>query len=280
MKRAVGYVRVSTIGQAEHGLGLDIQKDAITAYCQREHLQLVGLYEDAGVSGANGVSERVGWPKLVDALEQREFEVVVLLRLDRLARDLMLQENMLTNVLELGGELLSIDEPDLCDGDPTRVMFRQIKGAVSQYEKAMIVARLRAGRRKKARMGGYSGGWLPYGYKAEGAGRLAKPIVDPGEASVVRSIFQEYERGLPMRAIANALALRAIRTRRGGQWHASTVQAILSNEFYTGRSERDGVVCHTGHEGIIGCDLWNACQTRMGERRHRECTRKERFPDL
>jgi len=172
-KRAAGYVRVSTAGQAEHGLGLGIQREAIAEYCKREGLELVGVYEDAGISGSNGVEDRIGWPELVDALEDREFSVVVVLRLDRLARDLMLQENMLATVQVLGGDLVSIDEPDLCNGDPTRTLFRHIKGAISEYEKAMIVARLRAGRRKKARQGGYPGGWVPYGYKLEGEGTEA-----------------------------------------------------------------------------------------------------------
>jgi site-specific DNA recombinase len=266
VRKAVGYLRVSTLGQVEHGLGLDIQRDAITAYCGREHLHLVGFYEDAGISGANGVSDRVGWPKLIDALEQREFESVIILRLDRLARDLMLQENMLTNVLELGGELISIDEPDLCDSDPTRVMFRQIKGAVSQYEKAMIVARLRAGRRKKARMGGYSGGWLPYGYRVEGNGRAAQPRVDACEASVIRRVFEEYAAGSTMRIIARGLALTETRTRRGGEWHESTVRAVLNNPFYTGEVEEHGVISRRGHEAIISAGLFQACQMRMAEK--------------
>ena len=134
------------------------------------------VYEDAGVSGANGVADREGWPRLVDGLEAGRFSVVIVLRLDRLARDLMLQENMLANVRELGGELVSVDEPDLCNGDPTRTLFRQMKGAISEYEKAMIVARLKAGRRKKVRQGGYAGGWLPYGYTTEGRG----PILQAG----------------------------------------------------------------------------------------------------
>ena len=46
MRRAAGYIRVSTAGQAEHGLGLDIQRDAIAEYCQREGLDLVAVFED------------------------------------------------------------------------------------------------------------------------------------------------------------------------------------------------------------------------------------------
>ncbi|MEN6642746.1 MAG: recombinase family protein [Armatimonadia bacterium] len=268
MKRAAGYLRVSTATQAEHGLGLDIQREAITEYCQQQGFVLVDCYEDAGVSGANGIEDREAWPQLVDALEQKAFSVVIVLRLDRLARDLMLQETMLGNVQELGGELISIDEPDLCDGDPTRTMFRQIKGAISQYEKVMIVTRLKAGRRKKVRQGGYSGGWLPYGYSAEGQGPDAKPVVDGAAAAIVRRIFADYAKGnKSMKQIALELTAAEVPTARGGQWAQATVQAILSNPFYTGQVDEEGRVPRKGYEAVVTKRLFNRCQRRMEEAR-------------
>jgi len=267
-KRAAGYVRVSTAGQAEHGLGLGIQREAIAEYCKREGLELVGVYEDAGISGSNGVEDRIGWPELVDALEDREFSVVVVLRLDRLARDLMLQENMLATVQVLGGDLVSIDEPDLCNGDPTRTLFRHIKGAISEYEKAMIVARLRAGRRKKARQGGYPGGWVPYGYKLEGEGTEARPVVDEAAAAIIRRIFTEYAQGSSMKRIAEGLTADGVSTAKGGKWAQATIATIVRNAFYAGRVERDGVVMRNGHEAIIPEDLFRACAERAeGARR-------------
>lgn len=266
-RQAAGYIRVSTVGQAEHGLGLDIQREAIGEYCAREGLDLVAVFEDAGVSGANGVAEREGWPQLVTALEEGQFSVVVVLRLDRLARDLMLQETMLGNVQELGGAMVSIDEPDLCTSDPTRTLFRQIKGAISEYEKAMIVARLKAGRRKKTRQGGYAGGWLPFGYAAEGQGAEARPVVDPVTAPVVKRVFREYARGASMKTIADGLRADGIPTARGGQWAQATVRAILANAFYTGRVERDGVTLRNGHEALVSERQFRACARRMQEAR-------------
>jgi DNA invertase Pin-like site-specific DNA recombinase len=258
--KAAGYIRVSTGGQAEHGLGLDIQRDAIAAYCKREGLDLVGIYEDAAVSGSNGEADREGWPLLVEGLKAGEFSVVVVMRLDRLARDLMLQETLLLGVQRLGGELVSIDEPDLCNGDPTRTMFRQIKGAVSEYDKAMIVARLKAGRRKKARQGGYSGGWVPYGYIIEGQGTDARPVVDEAAAAVVRGIFETYGSArskASLHYIADWLNGTGVPTARGGRWAAQTVRVILTNPFYLGRD---------GHEAIITEKVFQACAKRMARR--------------
>jgi DNA invertase Pin-like site-specific DNA recombinase len=99
----------------------------------------------------------------------------------------MLQEKMLTKVLGLGGELIFIGEPDLCDSDPTRVMFRHVRNAVNQYRRAMTIARQRVGRRGKTCTGGYPGGPLLYGYRAERTGRSAPPSVDLDEAEIVQT---------------------------------------------------------------------------------------------
>ena len=269
MTKAAGYARVSTAGQAEHGLGMDIQREAIAEFCAREGLELVQNFEDAGVSGANGVADREGWPLLVNGLEAGQFSTVIVLRLDRLARDLMLQENMLANVRELGGELVSVDEPDLCNGDPTRTLFRQMKGAISEYEKAMIVARLKAGRRKKVRQGGYAGGWLPYGYTTEGQGTEARPVVDQHAAETVRRVFAEYLNGASMKRIADGLTADGIPTARGGKWAQGTIAAILANPFYTGQVQSDGALVRGGHEAIVTAKQFRAAAKRMGEARRR-----------
>jgi site-specific DNA recombinase len=261
MTKAAGYIRVSTAGQAEHGLRLEIQRDAITTYCRTHGLELVTIYEDAGVSGANGITGRRGWLLLAEALEGREFETVVVAKLDRLARDLMLQETMLANVQKQGGKLVSIQEPDLCSDDPSRTFFRQVAGAMSQYEKSIIVGRLKHGRNKKTKQGGYAGGWLPYGYAVDGQGREAVPMVDEAAAATVKRIFAEYAKGSSMKRLADAFNAEGVPTARGGRWAQATVQTILANDFYAG-DQADG---RQGHEAIITQRQFNACQRRMSE---------------
>jgi len=259
VEKIAGYIRVSTVAQAEDGHGLANQAEAIREYCAANSYELVRLYEERGVSGANGIEGREELPLLLADLEAGEFEGVVIVRLDRLARDLMLQENILSDIRKRGGELVSIAEPDLCSDDNTRTLIRQIMGAIAEYEKKLIVARLAGGRRRKVRQGGYAGGWLPLGYKAGGEGREARVVIDPGEAKVVLQIFTEYAKGKSMRKIGEDLEAGGITTRRGGKWAAATVAAILTNEAYTGN----------GHQAVIDEKLFARCERRRKKARRR-----------
>lgn len=264
-----GYIRVSTLGQAENGSGLADQEETIREFCATNGFELVGVYEDAGVSGANGIEGREALPQLLADLEAGEFEGVVIVRLDRLARDLMLQENILADVRKREGELLSIAEPDLCEDDPSRTLIRQIMGAISEYEKKLIVARLAGGRRRKVKQGGYPGGWVPLGYVVQGEGREAQVVLEPEGAAVVRRVFREYTGGASMREIAEGLQADGVPTKRGGTWAQATVGAIIGNVFYTGQEEVDGEVRRNGHPAIIDGKLFGRCERRRKKARRR-----------
>jgi DNA invertase Pin-like site-specific DNA recombinase len=259
VKQAAAYIRVSTVGQAEHGTGLAEQREAIERYCEEKGIDLVAVYEDAGVSGANGIDDREALPELLADLNEGQFDGVVIVRLDRLARDLMKQETIINHLRDLGAEVASLTEPDLCAQDPSRKLIRQIMGAVAEYEKDLIVARLAAGRRRKRKTdGGYSGGFVPYGYQVEGEGEDAHLTEKPEEAQAVRRIFIDYLAGASMRDLADALEADGIKTKRGGRWASATLGNILANEAYTGA---------TGAPAIIDEDLFDAAQDKRRSRR-------------
>jgi site-specific DNA recombinase len=250
--RAVGYVRVSTLEQVEHGNGLEVQEEAIRAYCEQRGFELVRIYREEGVSGANGIDCRVALPQLVAALDEGQFEVVVIARLDRLARDLMVQETIIADLHKRGGLLVSVAEPDLCGDDPARELLRQILGGIAQYERRIIAARLMSGRKRKKSQGGFMGGWLPFGYRVEGRRQRASVVVVPEQAAIVQRIFDEYEAGRSMRQIARGLRRDGVKTGRGGSWQAETVGKILRNTAYV-----DGQ-----YPPIIDRVQWEACTSR------------------
>jgi DNA invertase Pin-like site-specific DNA recombinase len=157
--KLVAYLRVSTDRQAEEGLGLEVQEQAIRALARTERHRVVLWARDEGVSGSNGLETREGLADALEALKSRQAGGLVVYRLDRLARDLVLQEKLLADVRRMGGEVFSTssaeasyltDDPD----DPSRKLIRQVLGAVNEYERAMIALRLRSGRRKKHDNGG------------------------------------------------------------------------------------------------------------------------------
>ena len=72
---------------------------------------------------------------------------IIIERLDCLARELFIQEHILRDLKQRGAALVSVTEQYL-DSDPTRVLFRQIMGAIAQYDRTMTVLKLRAARRR------------------------------------------------------------------------------------------------------------------------------------
>lgn len=223
----VAYVRVSTTEQAEHGLGLDIQERTIRKWARSKRHTVIDVFTDAGVSGSNGIEDREGLPGAFVALRDGTAEAIAVYRLDRLARDLVLQETLLAEVWHLGAEVLSTaggeanlrDDPD----DPSRALIRQVLGAVAQYERSMIALRLRSGRRRKHERGGYAYGAPPYGWQSVNA--ELKPI--PKEQKVIARLRDLRDQGATLRAMADTLNADEVPTRRPGQWHAATVGRVL-----------------------------------------------------
>ena len=152
--KLVAYLRVSTEVQAE-GLGLDVQKAAITEWAGVHDHELVAELTDAGISGSNGLEARTGLANALTVLRRDDAEGIVVYRLDRLARDLIIQEQLLAEARQHGWRVFSTSTSEAAyleddPGDPSRKMIRQVLGAVAEYERSMIALRLRSGRARKA----------------------------------------------------------------------------------------------------------------------------------
>lgn len=247
--KLVAYCRVSTSNQKEEGT-IDLQTDAIKGYCQKRGYELMSIFKDEGVSG--GLEARPALADLFTFLESepgKDAQGVVIWKLDRLARDLYIQEHLIKKLELLGKKIISTNEPDLDSSDPLRKAFRQFMGIVAELEKAFITMRLSGGRINKARKGGYAGGSVALGYISEGK----ELKLDKQEAEVVRAIFElkRYKR-LSMNEIARHLDEEGYQTKRGGRWHASTVSYILKNRLYKGFYGYKGIETEQEDLALVG----------------------------
>ena len=77
----------------------------------------------------------------------------------------MVQEHIVADLRNRGVVLISVAEPDLCVDDPTRKLLRQIMGAIAEYDKSMIVIKLRGARGRAKVRKGRCEGRKPYGAK-------------------------------------------------------------------------------------------------------------------
>ena len=219
--KVIGYTRVSTAEQVE-GFGLDVQEAAIRKYCKAEGLQLVAMLTDQGQSGSNGLDDRLGLAEGLARIEKGEASGLVVYRLDRLARDLLLQETVHARLEAVGASVLSVSEPAMTGDDPTRVLVRQLLGGIAQYERAVIRGRMMAGKAAKVAKGGYGGGRPAYGLKAAG-GEL---VANPDERRIVEMVTFMRQRGDSYRQIAAGLTEWRLTTRTGGPWNPNQVRRI------------------------------------------------------
>jgi DNA invertase Pin-like site-specific DNA recombinase len=223
-RRAIGYVRVSTVEQTD-GYGLAVQEQRIRDYCRASGLRLLDVERDEGVSGANGLDARQGLATALAALEAGDADVLVVHRLDRLARSFVTQETIVERLCARGREVHSTSQEDVSSTDPERVLVRQILGAIGQYEGAVIRGRMAAGKAVKAARKGYVGGQPRYGTKAEGRALVA----DPEEAALVERVHALRAAGHSYREVAETLDAEGFRPRRAASWSAMTVRNIAQH---------------------------------------------------
>jgi DNA invertase Pin-like site-specific DNA recombinase len=214
MTKAFAYLRVSGKGQVE-GDGFTRQLEAIKRYAQAHDIRIVKVFREEGVCGATDLENRPALMAMLEALVANGTKLVLIEKLDRLARDLMVQETIIGDLRKRGFDLVSVTEPDLLQNDPTRILMRQIFGAIAQYEKAMIVAKLRGARQRMKAKTGRCEGRKPFGYYE-------------GETAVLDRMKALRETGMGFDRIAEVLNAEGLKPRTGERWWGKTVNNIVS----------------------------------------------------
>lgn len=232
--RIVIYARTST----KNGPGSDslvAQEQHCTAWAHDHGHEVVGVHRDEELSGALGIVDRPALAAALLSIEQGEADGLVVQRIDRLARELHVQEVALASAWNLGdrvavfeaaeGREIRRDDPD----DPHRRFLRQVMGAAAELERGLIKARLRGGRRRKAALGGYTGGkplHPRYGYELVDGEYV--PI--DAQQTVVRRILELRAQQKTWQAVADDLNETGVPPPSGAAWYAMTARRIAQRE--------------------------------------------------
>jgi DNA invertase Pin-like site-specific DNA recombinase len=228
--RLVGYARVSSAGQALHGVSVPEQERAVREWCAVNGHDLVAIHVDNGISGKLSAEDRPALAAALLDIEADRADGLVVTSLDRLARELTHQEAALATIWSAGGRAFEVIHGEILRDDPRdpmRTFVRQVMGAAAQLEASMIRARLPRGRALKHARGGFAGGrTVPYGQMVDGVGRDAMRTADPECVAIIERIRQERAAGTTLAATAQGLNADAVVTPRGGRWHSMSVKRI------------------------------------------------------
>src|ERR1017187_8297476 len=134
---AFAYLRVSGSSQLD-GDGFPRQLATDRKYVAAHEMRLAEVFEEKALTGKTEWERRPAWTTMLQKITANGVRTIVIGKLDRLARGLMVQEHIVADLRKRGITLISAMEPYLCIDDPTRKLMRQIMGAISEYDRAMI----------------------------------------------------------------------------------------------------------------------------------------------
>ena len=206
------------------------------------------VYVDDAVSRAE-FKHRPALFAMLDAAKQRAFDAVVVRDETRLGGDMLRTGLLMQDLVEAGVRMFHyIDGEEVRFDDPTSRLIATIRNYGAELEREKTASRTHEHLLLKARSGANAGGRC-YGYDnmpvgAVGADGATKRVrtdyrINEREAEVVRRIFELYVQGWGLKRIARQLNRDGVPSpragRRGtGSWSPSSIDAMLSNERYTG----------------------------------------------
>lgn len=230
--RLVAYLRVSSNGQLD-GYGLDTQRADIRAFAKAGRHRVVEWFSDA----VTGTLDAPARPGLSDALRlvrrPPRADGIIVGRLDRLARQLTVQEAILALVWREGGRVFTADAGEVLrddPDDPMRTAIRQMQGVFAELDRRTVVKRLRDGRRIKADEGKHAVGQYAFGYAGAGTGRQRDASPVAAEQATIGRILALRASGASFRAIAATLDAEGLRPRRAASWSAAAVRLVALRE--------------------------------------------------
>lgn len=205
--RFVSYFRVSTSKQGQSGLGLDAQRQAVTAFLNGGRWTVLSEFVEIE-SGRK--SDR---PQLAAAIAaaKKSKATLIVAKLDRLARNL----HFLSGLMESGVEFLAVDNPT------ANRLTVQILAAVAEDEARRI------SERTKAALASAKARGTVLGRNGANLAKTNKDNADKFSADLKPLVSEMIAAGLSRADIAATLNRRQIPTARGGRWHVTTVQRLV-----------------------------------------------------
>jgi DNA invertase Pin-like site-specific DNA recombinase len=221
---AYAYLRVSTKGQIEKD-GFRRQRDAIRQFATETKITIAKYYKEEGISGTKGEADRPAFQEMVADILSNGVRTVIVERLDRLAREYRVQEQLLIYLASKGISLLNASTgeniTEAIHSDPMKKAIVQIQGVFAELEKSLLVKRLKKARERKRTETG----------KCEGTKGWDE--IDPERKAEVLKLVRRLRRTprgggrqKSYQSIADYFNSEGIKPLRGEVWSAQLVRAF------------------------------------------------------
>ena len=265
MKNAVLYARYSSANQTEQSI--EGQTHVCEKYAAQNDIQIVRHYIDRAISGTS--DKRPQFQQMIADSKSKEFEIVLVYKLDRFARNRYDSAIYKKKLRDNGVRVVSVTE-NITDS-PEGIIMEGLLEAMDEYYSAELSRKMMRGKEESFQKGYYLNHVPPFGYKLVDR-RLT---IDEATAPLVPEIFRDYLDGKKIGEIAAELNAKGIPTAAGTRWKPMDVSRLLHRRLYVGEYTfgdfEDVMPCPQ----IVPRELYDAVQKYIAEAVERKRKRKD-----
>ncbi len=285
LKRAVIYLRVSTTRQAETDIDLDgfsisAQRDACYRSAAELNAIVVDEYIDRGETARK--ANRPELQRMLARIEADEdIDYVIVMKIDRLARNLHDHVNIVQQLRTHHSALISVNER--IDDSPGGQLIENMMATIAEFYSANLADEVRVKMGEKSKRGGTIGrapiGYLNVHEDVDGK-KVATVKLDPERAPSIQWAFESYATGrYSVRQLSEELETKGLLTRKthkkgGNPVTMSYLHRILTNPYYTGVVIHQGQIIQGRHEALIDRETFDLVQAILDVRRNGERQRQ------
>ena len=255
---AVIYARYSSDNQREESIEGQIRE--CTAYAEKNGITVVKHYIDRAYSART--ANRPEFQRMVKDSERRLFDIVLVWKLDRFARDRydaahyrhILQRNHV--------KLVSATEP--ISDSPAGIMMESMLTGMAEYYSAELSEKIVRGMTENVLKGKYNGGTVPIGYVIDEDRHFQ---IDPLTAPFVVEAFKRYAEGATMKEVMDWLNRQGVKTGKNHAFTYNSVHTLLTNRRYMGENRFQDIIMPDTVPVIIEKELFDRVQEKMAKNR-------------
>ncbi len=262
---AVIYARYSSDNQREESIEGQIRE--CTAYAEKNDITVVKHYIDRAISAKT--DNRPQFQQMIRDSERKLFDMVLVWKLDRFARNRYDSARYKTQLKKNGVKLMSATEI-ISDG-PEGIILESVLEGYAEYYSADLSEKVIRGMTENALKGKFTGGAVPVGYRIDENQRFQ---TDPLTAPLIAEAFRMYNEGATMTEVRDWLNEHQVKNPRGGPMSYNTVQHMLKNRRYIGELKYRDILIPDAIPPIVSPELFEDVQIKMAKNKKAPARRK------
>ncbi|MCL2546778.1 MAG: recombinase family protein [Oscillospiraceae bacterium] len=258
--KAVIYARYSSDNQREESIEGQLRE--CKEYAERQNLTIVGTYLDRALTAT--ADNRPEFQRMIADSSQKQFEVVLVWKLDRFARNRIDSATYRAILRRNNVKVVSAKE-NISEG-PEGIILESILEGMAEYYSAELSVKVKRGQKENALKCKANGGMIPFGYKVN-AERFYE--IDPLTAPIVLEIFTRYADGQTVNEISENMNNRGVFANTKYKYtNKSSLHNLLKNRRYIGEYKYGDTITPDGMPAIVPQDIFDRVQARMAKNKH------------